>query len=78
MSEINPSELERLRVAFQGTIPSRERGARCPSPERIWRAVHEELNPERVREVVGHTSLCSECAEDWRLAMAFKKEENER
>lgn len=46
----------------------------CPEPETIYAAVHGELPPGELRDVVDHTASCPRCAEEWRLAMAFSEE----
>jgi hypothetical protein len=49
----------------------------CPQPETLWAALHGELSPAEIREVVDHTASCPACAEDWRLAMAMEGEQSE-
>ena len=83
MSAERPSEQEiaRLREAFAadcdepapGSVPSSGE-APCPAPERIWDALDGALGPEELREVVDHVAVCPACAEEWRLAAAFRDE----
>lgn len=69
-------EISRLRAAFTApeAIPVAWSPGSCPEPDRIWEAVRGELRPEEVREIVDHMAVCASCAEDWRIAVAFKKE----
>lgn len=46
----------------------------CPEPGTIFAAVHGELPPDALRDVVDHIATCPHCAEEWRLAMAFDEE----
>lgn len=66
-------ELSRLRAAFTAPAPVASTTS-CPEPDRIWEAVRGELPPEEIREIVDHVALCTSCAEDWRIAVAFEKE----
>ncbi|HTQ79905.1 MAG TPA: zf-HC2 domain-containing protein [Thermoanaerobaculia bacterium] len=71
-------DTEALRRAFTtpgGTAPRPED---CPSPETIWEAVHGELSPRALRDVVEHTATCAACAEEWRLAVEIQKEAEPR
>ena len=68
----NDIDIARLREAF--AAPIGETVTEHPAPETIWSAVRGELPPDQVREVVEHTALCADCAEDWRLAAAFEQE----
>lgn len=63
-------ETSRLRAAF--TAPAPPTGS-CPEPDRIWEAVHGNLPPEEIREIVDHVAVCASCAEDWRIAVEFEK-----
>lgn len=65
-------DIARLREAF--AAPIGETVTEHPAPETIWSAVRCELPPDGVREVIEHTALCADCAEDWRLAVAFEQE----
>lgn len=73
-------ELTKLRQAFAAPEPPGSPGenggqpAGCPEPDRIWEAVRGELPPDEVREIVDHVAMCSSCAEDWRIAVAFEEE----
>jgi hypothetical protein len=71
---MNEREIEDLRRAFTapGGIPPRPED--CPPPETIWAAVHGELPPGELRDVVDHTAICPACAEDWRLAVEVERE----
>jgi hypothetical protein len=71
---MNDGEIEGLRRAFTvpgGTAPRPED---CPPAETLWAAVHGELPPGALRDVVDHTATCPACAEDWRLAVEVKRE----
>jgi hypothetical protein len=48
-----------------------------PEPDTIYAAVHGELSPGALRDVVEHIAACPRCAEEWRLAMAFAEEAEE-
>ena len=69
----NDDELARMRKAFAASAGAPEPEA-CPPPDHIWQAVHGELPPDGMRRVVEHVAVCSACAEDWRIAMAFEEE----
>lgn len=71
-AEARPT-LEELRRAFQEGSADPEEGG-CPPAETIWEAVHGELPPERLREVVEHTAKCAACALEWRLAGELSQE----
>lgn len=66
-------EIEALRRAFTapGGIPPRPED--CPAPETLWAAIHGELPPGPLREVVDHIATCPACAEDWRLAVEVER-----
>lgn len=83
-AEPRPS-LEELRRAFQeGSVDRSGRSGRsgqsdqpeggCPAAATIWEAVHGELPPDRLREVVEHTARCAACALEWRLARELSPE----
>lgn len=83
MSTERPSEQEiaRLREAFAADCDEPAPGAvpgavnlPCPAPERIWDALEGALAPEELREVVDHVAICPACAQEWRLAAAFRGE----
>jgi hypothetical protein len=67
-------ETEALRRAFTapGGIPPHPES--CPAPETLWAAVHGELPPGALRDVVDHIASCPACAEDWRLAVEAERE----
>ena len=67
-------ELTKLRRAFAEPDTPALQPMGCPEPDRIWEAVRGELPPEEVREIVDHVAVCSSCAEDWRVAVAFEEE----
>jgi len=67
-------ELEELRRAFTAPGGAAPRPEDCPAPETIWAAVHGELPPGELRDVVDHTVACPACAEDWRLAVEVERE----
>lgn len=69
-------EVAELRAAFAalaGEPPPAAAGP-CPEPETLHAGVRGELAPHELRAVVDHIAACPECAEDWRLAMAFEEE----
>jgi hypothetical protein len=66
---MNEGEIEDLRRAFTAPGGTPPRPEDCPPPETIWAAVHGELPPGALRDVVDHTAICPACAEDWRLAV---------
>lgn len=61
-------ELERLRRAFASLEHGEAATMPCPTPERLWSAVHGELPAEEVRLLAAHLVECPGCAEAWRLA----------
>jgi hypothetical protein len=71
---MNDGEIEDLRRAF--TVPggSAPRPEDCPPAETLWAAVHGELPPGALRDIVDHTATCPACAEDWRLAVEVERE----
>jgi hypothetical protein len=71
---MNDREIEDLRRAFTAPGGTPPRPEDCPAPETIWAAVHGELPPGPLREVVDHTATCPACAEDWRLAVVAERE----
>ena len=70
---MNPDE--DLRRAFTAPGGRAPRPEDCPEPATIWAAVHGELPPKELREVVDHTATCGACAEDWRLAVEADRED---
>lgn len=70
----NDDELTKLRRAFAAPVHAAWQPAGCPEPDRIWEAVRGELPPDEIRDIVDHVAICSSCAEDWRVAMAFEEE----
>lgn len=46
----------------------------CPDPDRIYAAVRGRLPADETRDLVDHVAVCPECAEAWRLAVAFEEE----
>ncbi len=71
-------EISRLRVAFTTPVPTAWNSGSCPDPDRIWEAVRGELPPEEIREIVDHVAVCASCAEDWRIAMEFEKQAQQK
>ncbi|HEV7518423.1 MAG TPA: zf-HC2 domain-containing protein [Thermoanaerobaculia bacterium] len=71
---MNDRDSEDLRRAFTAPGGTAPRPEDCPSPETIWAAVHGELPPGELRDVVDHTAACPACAEDWRLAVEVERE----
>lgn len=67
-------DLEDMRKAFASAAGPPPAPEECPDPERTWAAVHGELPPGEVREIVDHTARCAACAEDWRLAAEMVRE----
>lgn len=67
-------DLSGLRAAFATPVPAAWTTGSCPEPDRIWQAVRGELPPDEVRDVVDHVALCASCAEDWRIAVEFEKQ----
>lgn len=63
-----------LREAFQARTGGPPPGTACPDPGRIYDAARGALLPGETREVVEHLALCPDCAEAWRLAVAFEEE----
>jgi len=49
-------------------------GGDCPSPDTIWDAVHQALEPREARAVAQHLAECPGCAADWRVAMQSGEE----
>jgi hypothetical protein len=45
-----------------------------PETEAIWDAATGRLDAEATAQVVDHLAQCSDCAEEWRLALALDKE----
>jgi hypothetical protein len=74
MTRANDDELARLRRAFTAPAGLAPDPADCPPADRIWLAVRGELPPAEMRALVEHMAVCSACAEDWRIAVAFEKE----
>ncbi len=72
---LEDEELTKLRRAFASVSQPAPAPETCPAPERIWAAVHGELTPDEVEQIVEHTVVCSSCAEDWRLARALQAPE---
>ncbi|MEA2695512.1 MAG: hypothetical protein QOJ16_4899 [Acidobacteriota bacterium] len=70
---MNDGEIEDLRRAFTAPGGTPPRPEDCPPPETIWAAVHGELPPGALRDVVDHTAICPACAEDWRLAVEVER-----
>jgi len=68
-------QIEVLRQAFTAPGGSAPPAADCPAPETIWAAVHGELPPGPLRDVIDHTATCAACAEEWRLAVEMEREE---
>lgn len=68
-------EIEVLRRAFTAPGGTAPQPADCPAPETIWAAVHGELPPGPLRDVIDHTATCPACAEEWRLAVEMEREE---
>jgi len=66
-------ESELLRRAFTAPGGTAPRPADCPPQETIWAAVHGELPPGPLRDVIDHTALCPACAEEWRLAVEMER-----
>lgn len=66
-------ETMRRRFAAEGDTATGE----CPTPERLWAAVHREL-PAGERDVLlDHLGACPACAEDWRLAVELARREQQ-
>lgn len=65
-------DLGRLRQAFITTLPSDMPREDCPSADDIWEAVHDQLPPARLREVIQHLSTCAPCTETWRVAQELE------
>ncbi len=71
---MNDGEIEDLRRAFTDPGGTAPRPEDCPPPETIWAAVHGELPPGALRDIVDHIAICPACAEDWRLAVEVERE----
>jgi hypothetical protein len=68
-------EVARLREAFAAGS-GRPAPRSCPPAERIWEAVEPpEGSVDGNREVIDHVAACPDCAEEWRLALALRREE---
>jgi hypothetical protein len=63
------STVDKLRGAFASLEGGPPEGEQCPGPETLWAAVHCELPPAGALAVAKHTSVCADCAAEWRLAM---------
>ncbi len=72
-------DLGTLREGFAalGDEPPATAAGPCPEPATLYAAVRGELPPGDVRAAVEHVAACPQCAEDWRLAMAFEDEARE-
>jgi anti-sigma factor RsiW len=70
-------DLASMRRVFTSGPAVAPRPESCPVPETLWSALHGELPPAELRQVVDHTATCPACAEDWRLALAMEGEEDE-
>jgi hypothetical protein len=66
-------DLEALRQAFAAGSTLPPAPADCPEPGTIWLAVRGELPAGALREVVDHLAACPPCTEEWRLAVAFER-----
>jgi len=71
------NDLEALRRAFAAVPAVAPAPESCPPAERFLAAVHGELPPAELRELVEHVAGCPACAEDWRLAVALEKSPGE-
>jgi hypothetical protein len=71
---MNDGEIENLRRAFTAPGGTAPRPEDCPPAETLWAAVHGELPPGALRDVVDHIATCPACAEDWRLAVEVERE----
>lgn len=74
MNEIeDDAQLKRAFSSLAGTTPPGTPETH-PSPERIYDAVRGKLPPAELRAIVEHLAECPDCAEEWRLAVAFEEE----
>ncbi len=67
------SDTQTLRKAFQGIEGRAGTSGSCPTPEAIWEAARGRPDRRAVAAIVEHTVSCGECAEAWRLAVAFEQ-----
>lgn len=65
-------ESDWLRTAFQGSQASVDEP--CPSPDELWAVTRGELDQERVRPIVLHSSRCARCGSALRIALEMGKE----
>lgn len=75
-SRLDPAEVARLRETFADGSGRPEPEA-CPEPDRLWEAVAGELPADELRTVVDHLAACPDCSEEWRLALAVRREAEE-
>lgn len=71
MTTIEDDTALREAFAIEAGAPAPER---CPEPDRIYGAVRGKLPEDETRDLVDHLVACPECAEVWRLAVAFEEE----
>lgn len=71
-------EDEKLREVFGTVSPDAAPTDACPSPDRLWSAVHGELEDADFREVTLHAIDCPTCTEAWRVAREVVKESGPR
>lgn len=67
-----------LREAWRQVADSVSAPDECPSPETLWDAAHDRLEPRTTRDVVDHMARCPACAEAWRLALEVEPEAGDR
>lgn len=66
------SELDTLRDGLFAMGEEAEPRDDCPTPDRFWSAVRQELEPEQVSELLAHAVSCPVCTEAWRLARSLE------